>query len=80
MTEEIHKEIPAAVQRDSAENTVMVVGGGVAGISAACALADAGFRVMLLERRGYLGGRAASYFHPGYPRRFDPQRPTCDKD
>jgi zeta-carotene desaturase len=65
MTEEIHKEIPAAVQRDSAENTVMVVGGGVAGISAACALADAGFRVMLLERRGYLGGRAASYFHPG---------------
>jgi len=42
-----------------------VVGGGVAGLAAACALADAGFRVTLLERRGYLGGRASSYLHPG---------------
>ena len=32
---------------------------------AACALADAGFRVTLIERRGYLGGRASSYLHPG---------------
>ncbi|MFZ0744339.1 MAG: hydroxysqualene dehydroxylase HpnE [Terracidiphilus sp.] len=45
--------------------TVTVIGGGVAGMSAACALADAGFRVQLLERRGYLGGRASSYPHPG---------------
>jgi squalene-associated FAD-dependent desaturase len=45
--------------------TVTVVGGGVAGLSAACALADAGFRVTVLERRGYLGGRASSYLHPG---------------
>ena len=52
----------------SAENnatTVAVIGGGVAGISAACALAEAGFRVRLIERRGYLGGRASSYLHPG---------------
>jgi len=42
-----------------------VVGGGVAGLSAACALAEAGFRVTVLERRGYLGGRASSYLHPG---------------
>ena len=42
-----------------------MVGGGVAGMSAACALAEAGFRVQLLERRGYLGGRASSYLHPG---------------
>ncbi len=34
-------------------------------MSAACALADAGFRVQLVERRGYLGGRASSYLHPG---------------
>jgi squalene-associated FAD-dependent desaturase len=47
------------------QNTVTVVGGGVAGLSAACALADAGFRVTVLERRGYLGGRASSYLHPG---------------
>jgi len=45
--------------------TVTVIGGGVAGMSAACALADAGLRVRLLERRGYLGGRASSYLHPG---------------
>ena len=45
--------------------TVTVIGGGVAGMSAACALAEAGLRVHLVERRGYLGGRASSYLHPG---------------
>ena len=45
--------------------TVAIVGAGVAGMSAACALNDAGFRVQLIERRGYLGGRAGSYLHPG---------------
>jgi zeta-carotene desaturase len=34
-------------------------------MSAACALAEAGFRVQLVERRSYLGGRASSYLHPG---------------
>ena len=47
------------------EKTAIVVGGGVAGLSAACALAEAGLRVRLVERRGYLGGRASSYRHPG---------------
>jgi zeta-carotene desaturase len=51
--------------RQNPERTVAVVGGGVAGMSAACALAEAGLRVELLERRGYLGGRASSYLHPG---------------
>ncbi|HKF47093.1 MAG TPA: hydroxysqualene dehydroxylase HpnE [Terracidiphilus sp.] len=45
--------------------TVTVIGGGVAGMSAACALAETGFRVQLVERRSYLGGRASSYLHPG---------------
>jgi len=45
--------------------TVTVVGGGVAGLSAACALAEAGLTVRLLERRPFLGGRASSYRHPG---------------
>jgi squalene-associated FAD-dependent desaturase len=49
----------------SVARTVAVVGGGVAGMSAACALAEAGLRVQLIERRGYLGGRASSYLHPG---------------
>ena len=34
-------------------------------MSAACALADAGLKVTLAERRSYLGGRASSYRHPG---------------
>jgi len=34
-------------------------------MSAACALAEAGLRVKLVERRSYLGGRASSYRHPG---------------
>jgi squalene-associated FAD-dependent desaturase len=45
--------------------SVIVVGGGLAGLSAACALADAGYQVHLLEKRRYLGGRASSYEHPG---------------
>ena len=49
----------------NSQKTVAVIGGGVAGMSAACALAEAGFRVQLVEQRGYLGGRASSYLHPG---------------
>ncbi|MCU1287328.1 MAG: Carotene 7,8-desaturase [Acidobacteriales bacterium] len=37
----------------------------MAGLSAGCALAEAGFEVTLLERRPYIGGRASSYQHPG---------------
>ena len=50
---------------DNLSRTVTVIGAGVAGMSAACALAEAGFHVQLVERRGYLGGRASSYLHPG---------------
>ena len=45
--------------------TVAIAGGGLAGLAAGCALAEAGFRVTLFERRPYLGGRASSYQHPG---------------
>ena len=44
---------------------VAVVGGGLAGLSAACALAESGYHVHLIERRPYVGGRASSYEHPG---------------
>ena len=44
--------------------TVAVVGGGLAGLAAACALADSGLQVTVFERRPYLGGRASSYQHP----------------
>jgi squalene-associated FAD-dependent desaturase len=45
--------------------SVIVIGGGLAGLSSAVALAEAGFRVRLLEKRPHLGGRAASYVLPG---------------
>jgi zeta-carotene desaturase len=47
------------------QKSIAVVGGGLAGLAAGCALAEAGMRVTLFERRPYLGGRASSYEHPG---------------
>jgi zeta-carotene desaturase len=44
---------------------VGIVGGGLAGLAAGCALADAGARVTIFEKRPYVGGRASSYEHPG---------------
>ena len=44
---------------------IAVVGAGVAGLAAACALAQDGYAVELFERRPYVGGRASSYMHPG---------------
>src|SRR4029453_16958572 len=38
-----------------------VVGGGVAGMSAATALAESGARVLLIEARHELGGRTSSF-------------------
>jgi len=49
----------------SSQPTVAIAGGGLAGLAAACALSDAGFRVTLFEKRPFLGGRASSYEHPG---------------
>src|SRR5260370_2897631 len=43
---------------------VIVIGGGLAGLAAGVALADAGCRVRLFEQRPYLGGRATSYALP----------------
>jgi len=39
---------------------ILVLGGGFAGLTAGVALAEAGFRVRLLEGKPYLGGRARS--------------------
>jgi squalene-associated FAD-dependent desaturase len=50
---------------DTQQKTVAIVGGGLAGLAAGCALAGAGLRVTLFERRPYVGGRASSYEHPG---------------
>ncbi|HEX8882582.1 MAG TPA: hydroxysqualene dehydroxylase HpnE [Candidatus Acidoferrum sp.] len=43
---------------------MIVIGGGLAGLAAAVALADSGWRVRLFEQRPFLGGRATSYVLP----------------
>ena len=43
---------------------MIVIGGGLAGLAASVALAEAGWRVRLFEQRPFLGGRAASYVLP----------------
>ncbi|KOV70021.1 phytoene dehydrogenase [Streptomyces sp. NRRL WC-3618] len=47
------------------EKTAVVIGGGLAGITAALSLADAGVRVTLLEGRPRLGGLAFSFRRDG---------------
>src|SRR4051794_13653333 len=42
-------------------STVLIVGGGLAGLSAAAALGNSGFQVELVEARPFLGGRATSF-------------------
>jgi squalene-associated FAD-dependent desaturase len=54
-----------ATTQSTGIHDVAVVGGGLAGLSTACALSQSGYRVHLIERRPYVGGRASSYEHPG---------------
>ncbi|MEM6750021.1 MAG: FAD-dependent oxidoreductase, partial [Planctomycetota bacterium] len=49
---------------DGAPRTAVVVGGGVAGLSAAVRLAQAGVAVTLVESRKRVGGRAGSMHDP----------------
>lgn len=44
--------------------TVVIVGGGLAGLAAATRLVQEGFSVTLIEKRAILGGRASSALHP----------------
>ena len=50
---------------------VVVIGGGVAGLSAAVSLAARGVRVQLLEARPTLGGRVATFTDPVTRERID---------
>jgi len=49
---------PRTIERHA---TVLVVGGGLAGMSAAIRLASRGFRVRLVEREAYLGGKVGAW-------------------
>ncbi len=43
---------------------VIIIGGGLAGLAAACELAEHGYKAVLAERRPSLGGRAYSFSDP----------------
>ena len=45
----------------------IVIGGGLAGLTAAADLADAGASVLVLEKRPVLGGKVSSWVEDGYP-------------
>src|SRR6187397_2513131 len=50
-----------AARRQMTSPDVIVIGAGCAGLAAACALAERGARVLVLEARGQLGGRATAF-------------------
>lgn len=52
---------PTASDRVTDDLSVVVLGGGLAGIAAATVLAERGARVTLLEREPWLGGRLATW-------------------
>ena len=61
----------ATPRPDSAKPRVIVVGGGLAGLSAAAALGPRGFDVTVLESRPRLGGRASSFLDKTTGQRVD---------
>src|SRR5713226_2441623 len=54
----------ARALRATSLKSVILIGGGLAGLSAGVALAESGYRVRLFEKRPFLGGRATSYVLP----------------
>src|SRR5688572_27664127 len=70
--------LPPRRSQVAADTDVLVVGGGPAGLGAAVAAADAGARVVLAERYGFLGGNAtAALVMPLMS--FHTQMPTAEK-
>jgi len=57
------------IASDSRSLRVVVVGGGLAGLSSACVAAARGHRVTLLDKNDWVGGKAAVHRAEGY--RFD---------
>ncbi len=51
--------VPLQEREVGVNQAALVIGGGIAGMQAALDIADAGFRVYLVEKQPYLGGRVA---------------------
>jgi heterodisulfide reductase subunit A len=57
--ERVHYHEPLVPRKSTIESSALVVGGGIAGIQAALDIADAGYKVYLVEREPSIGGRMA---------------------
>ncbi len=51
--------VPAGLGEGAVHRSILVVGGGIAGITTAVEAAEAGYEVVIVERSPYLGGRVA---------------------
>jgi len=60
----IAKAVSGVIRKRIFLKSVIVIGGGLAGLAAGVALAESGWRVRLFEQRPFLGGRATSYVLP----------------
>jgi heterodisulfide reductase subunit A len=69
--------------QNEAQSSVMVIGGGIAGIQAALSLSSAGYDVQLVERAAHLGGMMPA-LHRIYPLcaccKLDPRIAACEQD
>jgi heterodisulfide reductase subunit A len=57
--ERVHLHQPLYSRKSPVEQSALVVGGGIAGIQTALDIADAGYKVYLVERQPSIGGRMA---------------------
>lgn len=57
--ERVHLHEPLHARKAPVEQSALVVGGGIAGIQTALDIADAGYKVYLVEREPSIGGRMA---------------------
>jgi quinone-modifying oxidoreductase subunit QmoB len=73
-------ELPEPFKREINE-TILVVGGGITGMTAALAAAKAGYSVVLTEKENCLGGWAGKIYktEPSHAPYTDPEFPETDK-
>jgi quinone-modifying oxidoreductase subunit QmoB len=55
-------QVPAGNQKTGTIKTILVVGGGISGMTAALEASKAGYKVVLVEKTGALGGWAAKLY------------------
>ncbi|RME62602.1 MAG: CoB--CoM heterodisulfide reductase iron-sulfur subunit A family protein, partial [Nitrospirae bacterium] len=72
---------PPVPKTGDLEKTILVVGGGVAGLSAALEASKAGYKAVLVEKSSELGGRVKKMKRilPSRPPFDKPQEPTVDE-